>query len=353
MHLKSLHKDQLIPATHSAIKTETSATTNVVRHFLEIYDRDFHLECGHSSLFMMAVDEFGYDKQSAQRRVNAMTLSLAVPDVLDLIDSKKLCLQSAADIQSFLNKERGAKRRYTNEQTQDLVDACVGLSTRDVQLELARRNPTMDFRESKKFVAEDRIQVTHTLSTSIENKIERIKNLLAHANPYMTREEVLDYMAEHTLDAIDPVRKAERAEKRRLSLLRKQKDETRVEATINTEAEDSLSAQRIDFTEVVEPSTGEIQLVATFEDRSRAIAAADNHQVWREYDGEGCAFVDPKTGKRCGSRHLLPLLQRDHVIEFSRGGSNEARNLQLMCAQHNRFRWRNRSWVKEPEAKYA
>ncbi|MEK7355017.1 MAG: hypothetical protein AAB250_01110, partial [Bdellovibrionota bacterium] len=65
MHLKSLHKDQLIPATHSAIKTETSATTNVVRHFLEIYDRDFHLECGHSSFCFRKSDNLRFSARSA------------------------------------------------------------------------------------------------------------------------------------------------------------------------------------------------------------------------------------------------------------------------------------------------
>ncbi|MES2965184.1 MAG: HNH endonuclease signature motif containing protein, partial [Bdellovibrionota bacterium] len=237
-------------------------------------------------------------------------------------------------------------------------------------IELARRNPVLDFRESKKYVANDRVQVTHTLSTSTEEKIQRIKNLLSHVNPFMSREEVLDYMAECTLDAIDPLRKAQRAEVRKTKVRkRSEKRRTDVGAEIdvvqsaltrsgmelmaNSNAEhneQSLSAQRIEFSEFIEPETGEIQLVATFAERSRTIAAKDDHAVWMKNADEGCEFVDPETSRRCGAKHQP---QRDHILEFSRGGSSAAGNLQLMCAQHNRFRWRQRSRVREIELKYA
>jgi len=330
MKLKELSNSELLEASKDAVQVETVSTTNVVRCFREIYDRGLHLELGYSSMFIMAVKFFGYDNASAQRRASAMELSIEVPAVLEMIDHGSHCLQSVADMQKFLNGERGAKRPYSLEQKNELVETCAGLSTRMVQRELAKRNPIIDFRESKKFVSKDRLPVTYTCSVELEKKLAHIKDLLSHVNPYMNREELLAYMVDCTLEMIDPDRKdarlAERKERKR-----------------------QLPAPEVEFTEEVVSEGGEIQLTAFSEPRSRYIKAAEDRKVRAANEGKGCAYVDPKTGQRCGSTHQL---QRDHIIEYSKGGSNEAENLQMFCAQHNRYRWRSRSRLEEGEIAY-
>jgi len=47
-------------------------------------------------------------------------------------------------------------------------------------------------------------------------------------------------------------------------------------------------------------------------------------EVWRR-DGGKCA--------RCGSREKL---EYDHIVPFSKGGSNTARNVELLCEKCNR-----------------
>ena len=66
----------------------------------------------------------------------------------------------------------------------------------------------------------------------------------------------------------------------------------------------------------------------------RAIPAELRRAVWRRDDG-ACTFVDPETGRRCGSRHLLQI---DHIQPFAMGGANSADNCRLLCAAHNRHR---------------
>ena len=70
--------------------------------------------------------------------------------------------------------------------------------------------------------------------------------------------------------------------------------------------------------------------------RSRYIPAPVRREVWRR-DGGCCSYVDPHSGRRCGSRFLLEL---DHVVPFALGGSAEPGNLRLHCAAHHRFRHR-------------
>ncbi len=70
--------------------------------------------------------------------------------------------------------------------------------------------------------------------------------------------------------------------------------------------------------------------------RSRYIPAPVRREVWRR-DGGCCSYVDPHSGRRCGSRFLLEL---DHIVPFALGGSAEPANLSLSCAAHHRLRHR-------------
>jgi hypothetical protein len=437
LNLKALSDEGLMSSTRNTIRVENTATTNVVRHFREIFDRDLYLARGYGSMWLMAVSEFGYDKSSAQRRVNAMELSRAVPEILSKIDSRMMCLQTAADIQTFLNLERAAKRPYSVQQKIDLVETCSGLSVRDVQMELANRNPKIDFKVTKTYVSKDRIRITHTLAVSIEDKLTRIKNLLSHVNPYLTREELIDYMAEKTLDAIDPLRRDQRTAARKLkasdrsceselsaSSQSKMGDTDRSqmkipikklfvpEVFVRDAVEEDATKENVTFTEAIEgdfnmddlatsalidpPASvlskdevigevGEIQLAIVFPEleetssvpaqalkgprRSRYVKA-ENRRVVRRFnnepyddacagkcDGErgnksigeanfgggsrgGCAYVDKQSGRRCGATHQS---QFDHIEEYSIGGSSSPDNLQILCAKHNRYRWKTRS----------
>ena len=57
----------------------------------------------------------------------------------------------------------------------------------------------------------------------------------------------------------------------------------------------------------------------------RAIPAAVKREVWQR-DGGRCRYVDPRTGRRCASRHLLQI---DHVLPYALGGVTEPENLRL------------------------
>ena len=69
----------------------------------------------------------------------------------------------------------------------------------------------------------------------------------------------------------------------------------------------------------------------------RAIPAAVRREIWQR-DGGRCSYVDPRTGRRCASRHLLEI---DHRIPYARGGGAERANLRLLCAAHHRQRHRH------------
>ena len=76
----------------------------------------------------------------------------------------------------------------------------------------------------------------------------------------------------------------------------------------------------------------------------RAIPAAVKREIWQRYEGR-CGYIDPRTGRRCASRHLL---QVDHVFPHALGGDAEPANLRLLCAAHHRHRHAERASARDP-----
>ena len=68
--------------------------------------------------------------------------------------------------------------------------------------------------------------------------------------------------------------------------------------------------------------------------RSRYIPSAVRREVWRRDNG-CCSYVDPHSGRRCGSRYRLEI---DHIVPFALGGATEPLNLRLRCKAHHKLR---------------
>ena len=87
----------------------------------------------------------------------------------------------------------------------------------------------------------------------------------------------------------------------------------------------------LDMLEREETCLSHLALIAPAHHR-RPIAASVKHQVWLR-DGGRCTWLS-EDGRRCTARHYL---QYDHIKMVCQGGSNEADNLRLRCAAHNRL----------------
>ena len=306
MNLKSLTNDQLINETENAIKTERASTADVVRHFQEISDRRLFLECGFPSLYEMVTKHFGYCAGSAMRRINSMRLISDVPAVEAKIESGELSLTAAASVQSFFYSEAKQSRPYSQSAKIELIEACLKKSTREVELELCKRNPDLEKREDVRQLSEHSLRISFTISDETHTKLVRLMNLMSHSNPDMSFESLIDRLAEMGLDQVDPIRKAQRAEKRK--------------AKTSTDS----------------PPAPEVEVdggIAT-ETPTRYIDAETSRAVWVKNQDTGCEYVSP-AGQRCSSHFQL---QRDHIKPFGVGGRNMADNLRVYCGRHNRWR---------------
>ena len=58
-----------------------------------------------------------------------------------------------------------------------------------------------------------------------------------------------------------------------------------------------------------------------------------------------CQYVNKETGEICGE---TAFAQTDHKIPLWAGGTNEMENLQMLCGNHNRLKYRKEaqlSWL--------
>ncbi|RYZ66529.1 MAG: hypothetical protein EOP05_18990, partial [Proteobacteria bacterium] len=260
--LQKLSDAELLFDTREAIKAEREATSIVVKYFREISARELYLKHACSSLFQFATEKLGYCAASAQARINAMELVVALPEVEKKIESGELSLTAAAKVQSFFRAEKKAKKIYSEQQKLEVVQVCLSKSTRDVERELASRNPEMARIESVKPVGRDSYELRVTISAELEAKIRKLKGLLAHSAPNLRSEELLEMLVELGLEKFDPVRKAERSAARKAA------------------SEAYLKAESLRSHETPEAAVAP----------TRYIPARARHQTWLRNAGRGCEY---------------------------------------------------------------
>ena len=142
------------------------------------------------------------------------------------------------------------------------------------------------------------------MSSHVKEKLDRCKSLLSNKYPKgVDYDTLFDELTEMFLNRKDPQRK----EKRR------------------TERQKEPAPKAVS-----DPGSADTRQPRS---KSRYIPQRVREKVWARDEGK-CAFVG-STGKRCNSTLNLQL---DHFpIPFARGGPNNADNLRLLCARHNKF----------------
>ncbi len=300
LSLQTLSSAELLQKTKNTALEERRLGIELL-HCLEEIERRKLFAPDFSSLHEYVVRELGYSDGAAHRRISAMRLMRDVPEVEQKLSSGSLTLSTASQVQSFLIAEkRTAGAVYSSSEKRKLISSIENKSTRDTEAFLTAQSPRTAalVRERPRSIDGHNVQVTVVLSPALQEKLERLKNLMSHQHPHPSLSEQLEMLADLALRKLDP---------------------------------SALPSRKAPATSVTREAARDASTTAH---RSRFIPAATRRAVWQRADYR-CEFRSTESANRCSRRHLL---QVDHRAPFSRGGGNQLENLQLLCATHNQWK---------------
>jgi hypothetical protein len=291
--LRNVRSELLLPRLKDLVRSERKITNEILFYLREVEARKIHLELGFSSLYELCVGELGYSSSSAMRRISAMRLLKAMPEIERKLFEGSVNLSTLNQLQSFIKREEKTENgKIELDDKRELLAMIENKSQLEVETALAIVSPKsaiIPLRE--KIIAEDLVEIRLVVSKKVRNKIERMKSLNSHRST-----DIVDVL-ERALDlAIEKLESAPKKVKQ-------------VSKVIERKAESpDLSNSRYIKRDVV-----------------RTVRFRAQNQ---------CEFVS-SSGKRC--RGTL-FLETDHKVPFAKGGRSELYNLQVLCSAHNKLK---------------
>ena len=322
----ALSDRELLAQTSNLARVERHLQGAIIDHLAEIEARSLFLRRGFASLFEYAVRELGYSDAAAGRRIAAMRLCADNPHTRERLRDGSLSLSAAAELQWAFDRQRRRPQAATTPAVaalptepplvldavgrQKLVEQAAGKSTRQVKRMLADLDPELAAPADRvRPLGNGRYELKALIDAECQRGLEQLTGLLSHVDPRMTVGQLVGRLVREALDRHDPSRRRPRTGSR-----------PAVSATSTAQTGPGCD--------------GHAAPAPKSRDSGRAIPAAVKREVWQR-DGGRCRYVDPHTGRRCTSRHLLQI---DHVLPYTLGGGSDPANLRLLCHAHHRHR---------------
>jgi hypothetical protein len=247
-----------------------------------------------------------------------------MPEAAKSIESGSLNLTTASQLQNVFEIKAREKKPFTIQEKQKLFAQVQNQSRREVEQTLASLCPeAIQTTESVRAINQTQVRVELVINQELLSKIEKLKMPTSHKNKTLI--ELLEHLVDGELKRRDPAAKA---------VMDAHDGPTKAEPlwavdgprdpAFGTTTSPEKSAQTM-RTNAAEKS------FKTSPKSPRYIPSTVRHHVWMRDKGQ-CSYVDPKTKRKCQSRHKL---QYEHIKPFALGGAATADNLRLLCASHN------------------
>jgi hypothetical protein len=303
--IRKLSDAEVVSGLKSSVSDERKKTTAVLEFLRELDRRKLYADFNCESLWEFCVKQLGYSAGSASRRVNAMRLLREIPALKEDLESGKLNLTSLSQAKKFfITEEKYSGERLSSSEKAEVLEKMEGKSTRECELELIRMSPApieLSHPEKERVMNDEFTEWKLVLSSELLEKLNRVQALRSHAQPSMSRIELLEYMADEVLKRLDPLEKDKEKEKKKKAKAvnqasAKKQREVKTQSVPETKHGSSISST---------PDVMQSQFKRT------VIPAKTRRLVWMRAEGK-CQFMDFETGKRCGSRYFLEI---DHSIK--------------------------------------
>jgi hypothetical protein len=262
-------------------KTYLRAESDLISILQAIEDCRGYRELSYRSLFEYSRQALGLSEAVSYNLITVARKAKVVPMLQEKLRTQEITLSNAKMIAPVL----------TSENQNQWLSAAATLSKRELEKEIAKEFPEKQIQEQTRYVSENRIELKLGISEELYEMLKRIQDIASsQSQNALNLEQTLQEMAEVYLEKKDPIKKAERAQKR-------------------------TSPKPVPGQESSNP---------------RFIPASVQHAV-RLRDHGQCSFLN-SNGKRCDEKRWLDF---HHIQPVSEGGQSNLENLRLLCRGHH------------------
>lgn len=323
---------ELILKFEKLVSEERRATRAVLEHIALIEKRKAYLDLGFDGIYKYLTLGLGYSEGSAYRRIMAARILNMRPEIGNKLESGKLNLMQLAQVAKL---SRETRQQPKSELFSQLESQGKSASEKILAQEFQIEPQDLTFQRTQR---DQTVRLEITFSQEQFLVLEAAKSHLSHLVPDGDWAKVLTELSRQYTKKLDP----EGANKSKKNLKKigsgKRHDKTASVAVGINQMKNSPTFVEKEGTSAVPNANGKTPPVglwaqsSTLRPRRRYIRLPVRRQIFSRAAG-GCEYRDPSMGRRCGSTYQT---QFDHIHPFSRGGSDEAHNLQLLCGRHNR-----------------
>lgn len=291
MNLKYLNKSELDTRMKSLTSRERELLHEILLTIKEIDQRKIYLDLGYSSLFSYLTAGVGYSESSAYRRVEAARLLREAPELGPKIQSGEVNLNQISVVQ---RAARQTQRKVSAKEKSELISKIVNLNTVETQktvacffdlpIEIAPKITTQK---------DESVRVELTIPKAIYEKVQQAQSILSHSLESQDLVHFMEYVSDRVI---------------------KQKAGVGERTNKNTSAAEVTSSN---FSAKVKKETLN--------------------------ETKCCQYQDLQTKKICGSKWFL---QVDHRQSRWAGGNGAHENAQVLCANHNRLKYRKEAGIR-------
>ena len=316
--MKHLTDNQLEISIERVRARELETLNDMLKHLQEVERRKLYSKRGYTSLYDYAMKKLKYSGDQAHRRISAMRLLSAIPEIEEKIVDGSLKLTHLTDAHTFFRKSEQSNLKHTKEEKLEIL----------TQLENTTKN------ESMKVLYQQEAEVRYSFAAdkSLEDVVERLKGL----HPHLSFDELMKKICKLAFEKLDPIAKAKRTISKAPSISRAKKLNEQYVSTGRAEnrirdVDLILRVDRASEKEIDRDYAGQVTratrvnqgVVAKSKRPTRYIPTHLKREVWVKAEGK-C--------ESCSSRFAL---EYDHIKPFAMGGTNSRENLRLLCRNCN------------------